>query len=41
VGSALISAMVESIEQGDTLDSAMDAAASLLREIRAGIDTLH
>lgn len=41
VGSALISAMVDCIERGDNLDSAMDAAASLLSEIRVGIDTLH
>ncbi|MBE9539197.1 MAG: tryptophan synthase subunit alpha [Proteobacteria bacterium] len=41
VGSALINAMAATIEQGGTLDAAMEAAASLLGEIRRGIDTLH
>ena len=41
VGSALIDAMVVAVEQGGTVDAVMEAAASLLREIRAGIDTLH
>ena len=41
VGSALISAMTEAIEHGASLDVAMDAAVSLLSEIRQGIDTLH
>ena len=41
VGSALINAMAAVVEQGGTLDAAMAAAASLLGEIRRGIDTLH
>ncbi len=41
VGSALISAMVEAIEKGGSMDVAMDAAASLLSDIRQGIDSLH
>jgi hypothetical protein len=41
VGSALISAMVDTIDKGGSLDLAMDAAVSLLSEIREGIDSLH
>ena len=39
VGSALISAMAQAIEQGGGNDDAMRAAVTLLRQIRKGIDS--
>ena len=41
VGSALINAMTKAVDGGGSFDSAMDAAVSLLKQIREGIDTLH
>lgn len=41
VGSALVNAMAKAVEDGGNFDSAMDAAVSLLKKIREGIDTLH
>jgi len=40
VGSALVDTMAVTVEQGGSLDAAMDAAATLLSEIRQGIDEL-
>ena len=38
VGSALVNAMAQALERGEDADAASDAAATLLAEIRAGID---
>ena len=38
VGSALVNAMAEVIEQGGTSAAAIDAAAALLGDIRRGVD---
>ena len=41
VGTALVNAMAGTIERGGNSEMAMDAAVSLLKRIREGIDTLH
>lgn len=41
VGSALVNTMATTVEGGGNYDSAMDAAVSLIKQIREGIDTLH
>ncbi len=41
VGSALVNAMAQAVENGGAQDAALEAAAALLGQIREGIDTLH